>query len=122
MRMRTRKSFASDLIESRWDEATARRVLAGWRASGQSLSGFARERGLIVQRLSWWRKRLGVGKRARGDQAVATLAFVPGIPMVSGGRHVSVRLPGGVEVEAASVEALPASWIATLLRELQAAT
>jgi hypothetical protein len=63
--------------------------------------------------LSWWRKRLEA-------EGVAPLAFIPAT--VTGGSRVAVRLPGGIEVEAADVTALPTSWIAALAREIAEAS
>jgi transposase-like protein len=44
-----------------WREEDARAALAEHAKSGQSLSRFARERGVSLRRLMYWRKRLGEG-------------------------------------------------------------
>ena len=50
-------------VESRhWSEATARALLREWEERGGSLRAFARERGLGVRRLYWWRQRLSARK------------------------------------------------------------
>jgi transposase-like protein len=59
-----------------WTEADARRVLAEWERSGDSLEAFARSRGLVPERLAWWRKRL----RAARPQTTTALTFIPCAP------------------------------------------
>src|SRR5690242_14696132 len=41
-----------------WSEHEARGVLNAWRKSGQSIERFAKERGLVPQRIRWWRNKL----------------------------------------------------------------
>jgi hypothetical protein len=43
---------------SQWSEHEARGVLSAWRKSGQSLERFAKDRGLVPQRLRRWRSKL----------------------------------------------------------------
>lgn len=112
--MRTRRLLAADLTRKHWSEGTAARVLAAWRETGMSLGGFARANGVNAQRLSWWRKRFdGCADATPPD--VAPMTFIPAT--VVGTARVAVRLPGGVELEG-DVTALPASWVAALVREL----
>lgn len=40
-----------ELVDRRWTEDDARRVVAAWRASGDSAYAFARDHGLNAQRL-----------------------------------------------------------------------
>jgi hypothetical protein len=54
-------------------EIEARGVLEAWRRSGQSLEGYARGRGLVPQRLHWWKKKLRFGASADKSRAVALL-------------------------------------------------
>lgn len=113
--MRARKSLDLDLTSKHWNATTARRLLKAWRASGQSLVAFARERGIGSQRLYWWRKRLGT----ETETPVAPLAFIPAT--VAGAvpaARVALRLPGGVEVEATGADAVPVEWVAALVRAL----
>jgi transposase-like protein len=56
---------------SKWSEVTARRVLAAWEASGESVSSFARRHKVNAERITWWRDRLG---------APAPLTLVPMTP------------------------------------------
>jgi hypothetical protein len=111
--MRTRRLHAADLTGKHWNETTAARVLAAWRASAMSLSGFGRANGINPQRLSWWRKRLA-GSGAIAPEA-APLAFIPAA--VVGSARVALRLPGGVELDG-NVAAIPIEWVAALAREL----
>jgi hypothetical protein len=46
------------MAHGQWTEVEARGVLDAWRKSGLGLREFARSRGLVPQRLSWWQKKL----------------------------------------------------------------
>jgi hypothetical protein len=50
------------MAHGQWTEVEARSVLEAWRRSGLSIEAFARGRGLVPQRLHWWRKKLGASK------------------------------------------------------------
>ena len=41
-----------------WSEHEARGVLVAWRKSGLSIERFAKERGLVPQRVRWWKNKL----------------------------------------------------------------
>jgi hypothetical protein len=41
-----------------WSEVEGRAVVAAWEKSGLTVEQFAKARGLIPQRIRWWRKRL----------------------------------------------------------------
>jgi hypothetical protein len=58
-----------------WSEHEARGVLRAWRSSGLSLERFAKDRGLVSQRIRWWRNKLE-GKTAEPAKA-GTLALLP---------------------------------------------
>ncbi len=69
-----------------WKESKARKVLADFAASGESLTEYARGKGLLPQRLRRWQQKLGWDKRRaqpprartrRGIAAPATAARVP---------------------------------------------
>ena len=46
------------MARGQWSEVEARGVLEAWRKSGMLLERYARQRGLVPQRLRWWRDRL----------------------------------------------------------------
>jgi hypothetical protein len=50
------------MAHGQWTEVEARGVLEAWKRSGQTLEGYARSRGLVPQRLHWWKAKLGFGK------------------------------------------------------------
>jgi hypothetical protein len=62
------------MAHGQWTEVEARSVLGAWKKSGLGLEAFARSRGLVPQRLYWWKKKLGFGVVA--DQS-APLALLP---------------------------------------------
>jgi transposase-like protein len=118
--MRRTPSLDSDLIANRWDADVARRLLAAWRRRGQTMAAFARKHGLNVQRLIWWRKRLGGDGDGDAADAPEPVAFIPAVmpppsPEVSG--RVLVWLAGCVEVEG-ETSTMPAAWVAELAQEL----
>jgi hypothetical protein len=52
------------MAHGQWTEIEARSVLEAWRRSGLGIEAFARSRGLVPQRLYWWKKKLGFGAEA----------------------------------------------------------
>jgi hypothetical protein len=50
------------MAHGQWTEVEARSVLEAWKRSGLSIEKYARARGLVPQRLYWWKKKLGVGR------------------------------------------------------------
>jgi hypothetical protein len=52
------------MAHGKWSEVEARGVLEAWRRSGLPLEKFAKQRGLVAQRLRWWRKKLNRAARA----------------------------------------------------------
>ena len=61
------------MAHGQWTEIEARGVLEAWKKSGQSLEGYARSRGLVPQRLHWWKKKLRFGAVADKSRPVALL-------------------------------------------------
>lgn len=96
-----------------WTEADARRVLADWEGSGETLEAFARSRGLVPQRLAWWRKRL----RSARSEASTTLTLVPAavIGAATAAPAAVVRLPHGIVIE---IDGVSPAWVAALACEL----
>ena len=100
-------------VRRHWNEADARRVLAELDASGEPLKTFARTRGLVPQRLEWWRKRL----RSSPITGPVALTLVPAVvraePLAAA--TAVIRLADGTRIELAAVS--PA-WIAALAHAL----
>ena len=48
------------MAHGQWTEVEARSVLDALKRSGLSIEKFARSRGLVPQRLYWWKKKLGI--------------------------------------------------------------
>lgn len=46
------------MAHGQWTEVEARAALTAWKKSGLSIEKFARDRGLVPQRLYWWKKKL----------------------------------------------------------------
>lgn len=42
------------MAHGKWSEVEARGVLDAWKRSGLSLERFAKQRGIVSQRLRWW--------------------------------------------------------------------
>jgi hypothetical protein len=87
------------------------------------MSAFAREHGMNVQRLMYWRKRVGSGSvgdkwRSRTRAAGTKSKFVPAV-VVRTSVAVSVHLCRGVIVEAESATALEPGWLSELQRALE---
>ena len=111
--------MARTWIARRWTAAEARRVVAAWRESGQSMSAFARERGFDAQRLRWWRKRFAEWSSGGEERPVR---FAPAVISTAGGLvspQVSLRLPEGVLIEVAGVGTVPPGWLSELVSMLR---
>jgi hypothetical protein len=96
-----------------WTEADARRVLAEWEGSGMTLEAFARSRGLVPQRLAWWKKRLRVAR----PETSTTLTFAPAavIGAATTAPAAVMRLPHGIVIE---IDGVSPAWVAALACEL----
>ena len=55
------------MAHGQWTEVEARGVIDAWRKSGMSTVDFARERGIVPQRIYWWRKKLQEDNAAKGS-------------------------------------------------------
>jgi hypothetical protein len=75
----------------RWTESDAREVLGALDGSGLSVAAFAAREGFDVQRLYWWRHRLGVA--AAGHSAAPS--FVEITPGLRATEHVEIALLSG---------------------------
>ena len=61
-----------------WSEQEARRVLSEQGKSGESVAAFAKRRGLVAERLYWWRRQLegpAKGARRRARAASGEMRF-----------------------------------------------
>jgi hypothetical protein len=93
-----------------WTPDDAKRIFDEWRRGGDSLAAFGRQRGYSAARLYWWRKRL-----ATEPADLTALSLVPAVVTSATASLVTIRLPNGIGIEAASVT--PA-WIAAVVAEL----
>lgn len=95
----------------RWNAADGEAAVSAWRASGESISAFARRHGIDAQRICWWRDRLE-------DRAEAA-ALVPVRITSSMGVAVAVRVIAGAhEVEVIEPARTSPEWMAALVRLL----
>ena len=69
-------------------------MLEAWRRSGLSVEAFARGRGLVPQRLHWWRKKLGFGAVER-HKALVPVRVVEAHSEPRRGEPVTVLLRSG---------------------------
>jgi len=105
---------STSLADRRWRQEDAEKVLAAREESGLSLSKFAGQQGVNVQRLSWWRKQLeerGCAGGRRQKRRAAGVSFIPAV-MSASPSVVVLRLPRGVEIEVADAAAVPTAWLA----------
>ena len=79
-------------MSAQWSEHEARAVLQAWRASGLSMERFASQRGLVPQRLRWWKKKLQDVEPTRSK----SLSLLP-VRVVDSARGtpIQVILPSG---------------------------
>jgi hypothetical protein len=126
MDMQTTETWLVELQGPRpWTEPEARRVIEVWKASGETVSAFARHKGLLRQRVYGWCRRLGLGpakEAAREAREMSVPAFVPvtvrAAPSSSTGAAVTVCTPDGLRIEVAELDATSAAWVASLVRSL----
>jgi hypothetical protein len=86
-------------MRAQWSEHEARAVIAAWRKSGLSVEKFAEQRGLVPQRIYWWRKKLEQPTKALvKTEALALLPVQvtkPPAPVRARGEPVMVMLRSG---------------------------
>lgn len=111
--MKTKKKA----IVSTWTEEDARQILDEWRSSGTTLAAFARRRGIVPQRLAWWRKRLG---DRSGDERALAPAFVPLTvrPIEREAAPATVEVNDRLRLELRTLDGASAAWVASLWRAL----
>lgn len=52
------------MAHGKWSEVEARGVLEAWRRSGMPLERFAKQRGIVGQRLRWWKAKFERSEKA----------------------------------------------------------
>lgn len=65
------------MAHGQWTEVEARGVLGAWKRSGLGVEAFARSRGLVPQRLYWWKKKLKFDHVAEKPDKSRALALLP---------------------------------------------
>lgn len=98
---------------TRWTKEDARAALDAWEASGKSLAAYAREKGLTVQRLHWWKRRLG----SADASAETTAGFIPAI-IRAPGVVATLRVGADIALEIGDPGAVPAEWAAAFASAL----
>lgn len=85
------------MAHGQWTEIEARGVLEAWKRSGLSVEKYARSRGLVPQRLHWWKQKLGFGGAADEKRALALLPVRVAEARIDGrrGEPVTVLLRSG---------------------------
>ena len=51
------------MAHGQWSEVEARGVLEAWQRSGLPLERYARQRGIVPQRLYWWKRKLALADK-----------------------------------------------------------
>ena len=68
--------LATSAKQQRWSPEQAASVLAAWKKSGLKLTPFAKQRGLLPERLRWWRDKLMPEAKPKAP-AGSAIRFVP---------------------------------------------
>jgi transposase-like protein len=107
-----KQNKAGFAAQRRWTAEDATLALAALSESGLSMNAFSRRHGLSAQRLAWWKKRLAAWSEE-------PMRLVPAVQPTeaSGEARVSVRLGAELVIEVSG--AVPAEWLAAVVRELR---
>jgi transposase-like protein len=115
------KKTSSDLMAGlrgpeHWKPDDARRVLADWARSGESMAEFAHRHGINPERISWWRERLA-------SKTSATVTLVPvtvrdAVTLAPKGAALSLVLADDVRVEVADPSRVSPQWFAAVVDAL----
>jgi hypothetical protein len=113
------------LRASRWRAAEAERVLAAWRASGKTVSAFARSHRVDPQRLYWWKKQQQEWKGERASEPTMVPAVLaighPGVNRsleTSAAPQVTLRVGVELVVEVREAGAVAPDWLSALVQGL----
>ena len=84
------------MAHGQWTEIEARGALEACERSGLGIEKFARSRGLVPQRLYWWKKKLASSAKAKA-RPLALLPVTVAEPLAAGrrGEPVTVLLRCG---------------------------
>lgn len=97
-----------------WKPDDAKRVLAAWKSSGESMAGFADRHGLNAQRIAWWRKRI--------PSTTSSLTLVPVTVRAEAPARASAALSlvvaGDLRIDVADAARVPPSWFAAVVDAL----
>ena len=99
----------------RWSREQAAAVLEEWKSSGLSIAAFARERGVVAQRLHWWRARLrdqSAPRVARSGRKLVP-AIITGVPLLAA--PVTVRTTTGELVDVSEPSSVSPDWLAAVV-------
>lgn len=83
------------MAQGKWSEVEARGVLEAWKRSGLPLERFAKERGIVSQRLRWWKKKFSRAARAAAMPSAPPLLPVRVAETPRRGEPVTVLLRTG---------------------------
>lgn len=83
------------MAHGQWTEIEARGVLEAWKRSGFGIEKFARSRGLVPQRLWWWKKKLGFAKTGSPTPGLVPVRVVEARVEARRGEPVTVLLRSG---------------------------
>jgi len=83
------------------------------------MAAFARKRRLGTQRLRYWRDRIESDETSGGVRDSPEGQLVPGVVVGLGTSRVSVHLPRGVIVEAATAGDVDVAWLAEVVVALE---
>lgn len=118
-----RDPYESLRTRARWKPEDAARVLSDWAESGKSMAAFAREHGLSLQRVFWWRGRLTEAtsdpKKPKARLVPATPRKAPLLSLVPSSGAAVVVSTAGVRVEVVDPLATDPRWVAALMRAMQ---
>ena len=110
---------------TRWTDEQGREFVQQWQRTGQSMSAFAREQGVNLQRLRYWRGRVEGRTELRGDRRVPRTKtsgrkLIPGVVVGIGERApLTVHLGRRVVVEAQAARDIDPAWLSNVVRALQ---
>jgi transposase-like protein len=105
----------------KWRPAQGERVIAAWRASGESMNGFARRHGLKVERIRYWRERVPAGASPKALAKVESpAAFVPVVVRpLQEVRAALAMSAGGERIEIYDTARVDPRWLSQLVQGLQ---